>query len=198
MKIASNERVVIFGTTQSGKSTLFRYLVRLYKRVIVYDPMHQHNALGRIVHNPDLLLAAFREHNKVVFQPNEDTLANFEQVCKLCLGLSNFLFAVEEAHYYARKTFLPPKFGQLLKTGANRGIGVVAISQRPAELHNTVISLAAHRVSFILDMQSDIEVLHDYFGELALKLPQLPPYFFIHKKIREPTIVHAPIKLSSR
>ncbi len=51
--IRSNDVVTIAGQRGTGKSTLGRQVARIFKKIIIYDPLCEHGMLGTVTHNLD-------------------------------------------------------------------------------------------------------------------------------------------------
>ena len=154
MKIKSNLRISIFGKVQSGKTTLAKLLIMMLDCRLIYDIKRQYSDFGVIVRSISELHSVFSAGcDKVVYQPNDISIEHFNDVCKfIYFNVRNITFIVEEVHSFCKKLLIPEYFNKLilLCEGDPYFIGVWSISQRPANVHNDIITQSSIIVSFKL------------------------------------------------
>ena len=141
---------LICGVTQSGKTTLARYMTREFlrrkQRVIVYDPVGSPTLGGdwgesaRVFDDPDELME---------FLNSDDPEANHAHVF---IDEADTLFSVaqKENHW-------------LLRRGSHFGLTIYCITQRPVLVAPSVRSMCARAYCFRL-VQSDIKQIAADYG----------------------------------
>lgn len=174
MRIAPNLRIFICGKTQSGKTHLAKSLIRKYKNWIIYDIKHEYEGFGAIVFSISELLKALSVGcNRIVFRPKYPNIEEFDSVCAIVYEkLRNILFVVDEVHKVAQKWKIPQNFNSIVTICEAKGIGVISISQRPANVHNDIISQSTIVIAFRMNLQTDAESVHVIPAEKIMSLPQ--------------------------
>ncbi|MCA9459298.1 MAG: ATP-binding protein [Nanoarchaeota archaeon] len=176
MKIASNLRIFITGKTQSGKSYLSAALLSKCQNRIIYDLKRKDfNGLGVIIHNlADLKTAIKNGCNKIIYQPYDLSEDHFNYFCGFVFThLKNIMLCVDEVHKFCTKYKIPSNFNSIVTIGQGDpyNIGVIAITQRPANVHNDVISSSTIIISFRLNLKSDAEAVTGIDANAIQKLP---------------------------
>ena len=175
--IKSNEVGTIAGKRGMGKSTIARMIGKLFKKLIVYDPMFEYGMLGTRVRNLDDI----GQLDKVVYSPMNNTLEELEKFCDwVWIHRKNVMVILDEIDEHAKGNFLPPKFGRLCRLGRHKGLGVVGITRRIANLNKTLPALSHHIISFRQNLPNDIEYLAEFIGKQpASKIMELEKYQYI-------------------
>jgi DNA helicase HerA-like ATPase len=185
MQIQFNQRVAIFGKTRSGKSYFAKSLLLSYPRICVHDRKHEHFDLIQRYHfspvkTPEELILAIQKNKKrIIYQPADPSTEDFDEVCRIIFATGNICLVVDEAASYVSATKIPFWFGEILRLGALRGIGVISISQRPRAIHNTIISESEYIFAFRLHLKTDRDKLREVIGEEVETLRQMPYYHFM-------------------
>ena len=197
MKLAPNLRIFITGKTQSGKTFLTKSIIKQFNNFIVYDIKRQYGELGAKVHSIENIKAELLKGNtKLIYQPVDLSPEHFDEVCKyIFFNLKNILFVVEEAHKFATKHKIPPYFNSLITMcqGEPYFIGVISITQRPANIHNDIISSSTIVISFKLTLQSDAEAVTGIEAKTIHELPQFHYAKFDDRIYTNPVSIHKPI-----
>jgi hypothetical protein len=101
------------------------------------------------------------EANRYV--PKEDTLDEFEDICKGIWYKGNHLLVVEECEIYLRnKSELSPYAKQLISRGRNKGIVLWLCTRRIADLHKTPMSQANHLFLFKIYLPNDTAYISNF------------------------------------
>ena len=148
ISLKSTDVQVIFGKRGSGKTILGKYLVSKYKRMFIYDCLGEFAQFGKVVTNLDQI--NLDEDNCVVFNPVEtEDSQDTHDMCALFVWqyMPNCLFVSDELHMYQGNS-LSPAFKRLITQGRHRGIGMLGISQRYANLNQTIITQSSHVFMF--------------------------------------------------
>jgi len=182
MKLSPNVRYFIAGKTQSGKTYLSKEWLQGMNNRIIYDIKREYGDLGATIHTlPQLQRAFLSGCHKVVYQPLDASPEHFDQVCKFIFErLKNIMFVVDEVHKYCSKHSIPYFFNNIITISQGlQKIGVMAISQRPANVHNDIISQASVRVSFRMDFEDDADKMAKFIRVQKEDIMNLPKRHFI-------------------
>ena len=186
MQVKSNEHIVIFGKTQSGKSVLLKSLIPSLPRVIFHDRKHMNYDLVEKYHfslanNPgDLLKALQKGMKRVLYQPTDPSTDDLNEVAKIVFDTGNITFCIDEASLLLETNTIPMWVSECYRLGMAKGIGVWALSQRSRYLANICVSEANHIVCFRLAMKSDREkVMQSSEEGIDEQLKGLPLYYYM-------------------
>lgn len=165
-KIKQTDGIIIAGQKGSGKTEwVKKYLNDLTIPFIIYDPNSEY-------------LSDFPNNTYV---PQTEEVTEFSNFCKAVWNKGNIIMVVDEAEGVLREhSPLPPYAYQIVRRGRHRGIGLIILTRRPAELNKTVISLSEYVILFRFFLPNDIKYLGQFIGvENAMKLPKLKDYHFL-------------------
>lgn len=186
-------RRIYFGMTRSGKSyrvkknEISSLLKIIPGKLIIYDPKLEYAGphavdveypQGTVVATVDTLNGfkqAIAKYNAkvVVIQPDAakmegDEIEFFDSICKFIYNYRNHfrgsVLIVDEAESIAPVSKIPKYFNAIIKQMAAYDIGVVAVTQRPAELHGSIKSQAEYIFFFFIHSPRDIIALGDMIG----------------------------------
>lgn len=181
--IKANLRISIFGKTQSGKSYFAKKLIANYENRIMYDLKREYSHLGLCVGSITGLDYAIRSGcTKIVYQPIDIGVDHFNFVCDyIWRNLKNIVFLVDEVHKFCTKFKIPEHFNTLVTVGQGEpyNIGIIAITQRPANVHNDVISQSSIIIAFRLNLFSEAETVSKNTGIPIDTLQNLPYYHYM-------------------
>jgi len=172
--LAYNEDCVIVGKKGSGKTYLANEILRALSnvRIIVYDFQWSfHDTRGVVVHNIQEVFKVFDAGQKhIIFQPYDKTETVFVQYCEGIFARSNVVALIDEAHVHVSKMKILKAYNNLILSGRPRGISVISISSRPANLPNNALTNSRHIFAFKLNLESDIKFLQSWLGDQAWEL----------------------------
>jgi hypothetical protein len=187
------DRVIVTGMTGTGKTYFVKWYIKtaLLKKikVFVWDPLHQYADLGvphgslQSISNEEL-----RDLDKaIVYQPDpiSDNEFTFDAVCKWILARQNMYFVAEEFAYYTSASYSPKHFEALAKRGRNYGIGIMAVSQRPARIDLNFLGIVNHWIIFPQELKPDLDRLYSYLERTDKRfnpdfIATMPDRHFIH------------------
>tara|TARA_R100000656_G_scaffold123871_1_gene100937 strand:- start:1096 stop:1728 length:633 start_codon:yes stop_codon:yes gene_type:complete len=197
-------RVAIFGASGSGKSTLARKLIEGQDRVIIFDVMHEYS--GQVVSRPlelmEKLAAAGEKPYRIVYRPPQ--MSDRE---KELSDLVPYLFAVQRPYKegkwnnslclvveemslsYANLQRPSEKdaFAEICMTGRHYGIGVIGISQRPADVSKKFMDNASELYCLRQGSHASISTLGKVIGPRATELADLEVGNYLYFKNGELT-----------
>ena len=172
---AYNEDCVIVGMKGSGKTYLANEILRGLSNVnvIVYDFNWQFSeSRAVVIHNIDELFKAY-DHNgggHWIFQPHDKSEDIFVKYCDEIFKRANVVSMIDEAHMFVSKMRILKAYNNLILSGRPRGISVISISSRPANLPNNALTNSRHIFAFRLNLESDVKFLESWLGSQAWEL----------------------------
>jgi len=171
---AFNEDCVIVGMKGGGKTYLANEILHSLKNipVIVFDfNWGFHDSRAVVVHNLQEVFKIYDEmKGHIIFQPYDKSKLVFESFCGEIFKRSNLVTIIDETHQYTSKQGICKPYNDLILSGRPRGISVISISSRPANLPNNALTNARHIFAFRLNLQSDVEFLESWLGSQAWEL----------------------------
>jgi hypothetical protein len=161
-------------------------IARAAKKVIIYDPLFEHGMLGVTASNVDDVA----QFDRCVFQPIKNDDEVFEKFCQTVWERrENVIVIIDEVDEHATVYNLPPNFGKLVRLGRHKGIGIVGITRRIANVNKTLPALSNHIISFRQTLPNDVAYLADFIGwENAAKLKDMPDFTYLHYDWKVATI----------
>jgi len=157
-----------------GKTYLANEILRGLKNVpvIVFDfNWGFHDSRAVVLHDLKDVFKIFDEHKgHIIFQPYDKSSMVFESFCEQIFARSNIVTIIDETHQYVSKFKILKPYNDLILSGRPRGISVISISSRPANLPNNALTNARHIFAFRLNLQSDVEFLQSWLGDQAWEL----------------------------
>uniref|UniRef100_A0A6H2A2J3 ATPase domain containing protein n=1 Tax=viral metagenome TaxID=1070528 RepID=A0A6H2A2J3_9ZZZZ len=162
-KLASDEVICIGGMRGTGKTTLAKHITSQFESVYVFDPLNQY--------------AEF-EH----YVPETSSIEEFDSVAKRIWLKGNMVFVVEECEgYLGERMALSPYAFKIVLQGRNRGIGLIAVTRRIANLSKTVFSLSDHVYLFRFFSPNDVKYCAEFIGRAwGARLQKLPKFHFLY------------------
>ena len=192
--IQTHERITVLGRTGTGKSFFTAILLKSLaskKVIILIDTKDEYK------HIPVLPLDKLMTLKKGVYRINEIVYQNgykLDDLRVICEFLSQNLFnrgnvilAVEEAGNVIKKRGElyehMPFFAKMLLQGRSKDIGIIAVSQRPAQLHTDMINESDHIICFDLSGKHDQEAVKHWFDPDWFD--KLGRHEFFHYSVKE-------------
>jgi len=172
IKLKHNEKTMIIGVNDMGKSVLFKHLIKKYLesnvKVLLYDSEKEY--------------LAFQDPNLKVYQPTEPAnVEEFDIICSQIWEKRNMVLAIESIDFYATpQQPMPPSLKKIIHWGRNRGIGVLMTSRRIANVHKDCCALNKHWFLFHTYLPNDIKYIKSFIGKPADELKSIEPHHFIH------------------
>ena len=187
LKINVGDRVAIFGRTGSGKTFFAKnWLLPHYDRYVFWDVKHENLDMEHdiVVHNPKELKSAIENHNKILYQPTSPTDKDFDSICQIIFESKDNALYVDEAAMISTPTKILYWHKILVTQGRSYNVGIIDVSQRPRDLHNTLISESEHLFVFALSLETDVLKLRQQMGTAADEIYYLPEYHFLYHNVK--------------
>jgi len=195
VEIRSDRHLFLCGKTRSGKTEWLRALLNRFPRVLIHDRKNEWYKWGAknhflVIHTIEQLTTALTKgYKRIIYMPQDPSKEDFDDVCHLIFQTGNIYFCVDEAQSYSPHGVIGFWFGELMRLGAGRGIGVCSLVQRPRETNNTLISEATVIVSFRLQLLTDRQKMSSTVGkEVEETLRVMPPYHYMLYEAEPDTI----------
>jgi len=172
IRLKSNEKTMVIGVNDMGKSVLFRHLIQQYLesgvKVLLYDSEKEYGN--------------WEDPNLKVYEPNEPAnVEEFDIVCGQIWERRQMVLAIESIDFYATpQQPMPPYLKKIIHWGRNRGIGVLMTSRRIANVHKDCCALNKHWFMFHTYLPNDIKYIKSFIGKPADQLKSIEPHHFIH------------------
>lgn len=176
MNIRPEWRYFVTGKTQSGKTYLAKKILMQCKNRLMYDVKREYGDLGVVVHTLQQLAYVIKEGAvRIVYQPEDLSPEHFNEVCRFVyLHLKNIMFAVDEVQSVCTKSYIPKYFKLIITVRQADGVGVMAITQRPQNVHNDVLSQSSVWFVFKITQKHDADAVERNTGIPADALQALP------------------------
>lgn len=182
------DKIAILGQSGSGKTYLSQRVQSVFPRVVVIDFMQEYRD-GDVVTSfqqfSEKLLEykiSRRKRFRIIFQfppETEDFSFLCDQILKTCYTAGNLLVVIEEVQNYSHPHNLPHWLRTSLLTGRHKNIAMIFTTQRPGELHKTILSQCAHIFCGRVHEKNDLKYLENYFHDEIEKVQKLENRFFL-------------------
>lgn len=185
----ANKIIAILGRKGSGKTHLARKMVENASRVVFFDPQRQFTDCGVVINDWVSLVEYIEEVRsgsfRIVYQPqfqvrgDEDMILKEASFVSRCVGKQmNLVFVIDEIDRCIGRDYTIKNLGQ---TGRHSGISIIATTIRYTDTTRDFTAQCDSVISFQCTEPGDVRYFKDRFGDLALRLPNLPLYHYIRK-----------------
>jgi len=146
---------LIFGKSQSGKSTLLDDLLYNHNRVIIWDFK---NKLSASLRTNDLRKLMYYCKDNPFFRVVVSDPALFPSLCVIVATMKNVVFAIDEVQLVLRgRKSLTDSLDEIIFAGTKNRIGFYITTQRPNCLHPNIRSQWLRMISFNQTEPSDLD-----------------------------------------
>lgn len=167
-----NRIVGIIGRKGTGKSTLLSERLQGEECILSWDPMADHSEwMPNELQSRDevqkfLAWAQKRKFFAASYVAGSELEDEFEEICDLyyTAALGPRVFAVEEVPLICSPSYLPKKFGKLVRTGRHKQIDLYWTAQRAGEVSRTLTSLTDEFVLFSQTEPRDLDAIASRCG----------------------------------
>ncbi len=176
--------VLAFGRRSCGKTYLARQIARHQARVVVWDLLgYEYEPMANLYDGDLDGFGRFLDWSRgrtfaaARYVPAEDVAGEFDGFCRALWSAGDFLVVVEEAAEVCQASYLPAAFGRVIRQGRHNGLGVLATTQRIAEVSRTLTALADVFVGFSTAEPRDLSALQERTtAEYVEHVKVLPPH----------------------
>lgn len=162
----TSKHTVIIGGTDSGKSTMAQYLfLNTPYKTLYYDIQEERNPKTNkvVLLQSPFTIEALKKYDRIVIygKINKDMqLAEVNRIVETLFRIGAYFprrktwcnLFVDEAHEIAKQHDDNNPVNRVATKGLSYGISLICITQRPASLHNTVLTQAKYHVFFNINM----------------------------------------------
>jgi hypothetical protein len=172
----------IMGKRGSGKSYLARQRIAEFPRSLVYDTMGEYTS-GVICEDLAELKTvwqrSYQGNFRIIYRPL-DAEEEFEPLCRLVWECGNMGFLVEEVQTFCNARSICRDFKAIIAKGRHRGISLIGVTQRPAEISKLLTSQAKEFCIFNTTEPNDIEYFRNSLGsDIVAKISELKEYEYV-------------------
>lgn len=188
LTISTSDRVSIFGRTGSGKTFLSKnWLLLHYNRYVFWDVKLQNSDVKHdiLIRTPKELKEALDTHEKILYQPKSLTDEDFNDICEIIFKHGNTILYVDESSAISTPVKIQYWHKMLVTQGRSYNVGAINVSQRPRDIHNTLISESEHFFVFSLNLETDISKLRQQLGDAADEIRVLPERHFLYYNVKQ-------------
>lgn len=194
--------VAVMGATGSGKSSSIRVALDADQggRVLLWDVKGEYLRYGVECRTRrelfDRALKAGAGPFALAFRPSFDLdigRAQFNWFCMLAYKLGNVLVVGDELHRVIRAGWSPAGWSMLISMGRDRGVRVIAASQRPAEFDKGFWDQATVIRGGRLNGEASARTLAGVLMVPWQDIVALPELHWIQRSISRPVIVRGHI-----
>jgi nucleoside-triphosphatase THEP1 len=181
LRFKTTDQIVVAGRKGTGKSTYVKALIRPIDRFILFDYHWEHTLLGYPIHDISKLPYLWSKGvRRVVYLPHYRSFEELEQVCEVAKQIRNLVLIIDECDRIVEKkaNLNKKQIGDLIHSGRHYGVGLITVTRRFADLHEAFLSQADWIVFFSMHSSKDMDRLEKEAGPEALKISELPQYFF--------------------
>lgn len=180
-----NRIVAIIGRKGTGKSTKLAEILAEQDRVLIFDPMAEHDFIPNETDSLDELREFFKWNRKkaqwaATYVPGEEIEEDVEEVAKIVYGRGDLAFGIEEVPLICSPGHLPPMLGKLVRTGRHKRLNIYWTAQRAGECSRTLTSLTDEFILFSQTEPRDLDAIAARCGSpVADQVAQLGAHDFI-------------------
>ena len=183
----STDKIGIIGRSGCGKSYLCKLLQKLFPRRIIFDSVNEYQGRSlRRFSDWQSVLPELKDRSKeleIIFQADpfiKNQAQVFDESLKLLYFAGHLCIITEEVQNFASVHSLPHWLRSCLLTGRHRDLALMFTTQRPGELHKTILSQCSHIFVGQLHDSNDIRYVSNFLGTSANSLAMLQERQFLY------------------
>ncbi len=195
-----NDRIIVIGSTGSGKTTLAAYMTLSIQHLAVFDVKRELDWLPNSVVVSDVKQMTYQRRE--VFQPPLGSEADpdvFDAFASRAYEAGTVMVWIDEAAFVTSPQYLPKPLQSILVAGRSRRVGCIALSQSAAGLSHPMLWRASEHcyVGYMNDRA--VQSLIPYLGEEVLPATGIAQYsgvFLAFQNNAKVPTVQQPIDIS--
>lgn len=174
-----NQKILILGDYETGKTNHARFILDRMKRSLVWDPTFAFPGGSR---SWEEVKAAFVKTGKAVYWPGRGNLpAKLDAFCEFALTQHSAMILIDEPAMVGHASALPQSFMDLHRLGHKRGLGFTLATHSVWDLPH-VTHQANHVFAYRIGRVVDLNVLKQILGEGGSEwVKNAPQYHFWHR-----------------
>ncbi len=188
---ASTDCVLVLGTRGCGKSYLSKKCQEAWSRIFIYDTVMEYTDDDGFIVRDFNSFCEFLKSNEssdsfvLIYQASpEDSDEQeiiFNQIMRVCYYTGNMLIVIDEVVNVSSPHNLPKWLKENYLTGRHQNIAVMATTQRPGELHKTILSQSNHIFCGRIVETNDLNYVKSFLNKPKEDLANLPDREFFYK-----------------
>lgn len=189
--------LVVVGMKAKGKTTFTKFVAKMLKRALAFDPTWQLGDLGFVVHYPNQVPIAFRQFPKVVYQPKEATDAYYIPFYAAARRFANYTLIIDEVdEQLGAKHIVCPDAKTIAVSGRAQGIGQIVNTRRPSDINKCIRTQGDHVVTFQMQETDDLRYMAKWINKSQDEIKSLPAYHSYYYNVSSgETVLQAPCKV---
>ena len=197
----STDVILALGRRGCGKSFLAKNIQKIHPRRIIFDTVNEYSkdSNNSVVYNFNEFADAIlrnedRNEFEIIFQfdPEEDNPELiFDQALKVLYYRRDVLIVIEEVQTFSSPHYLGKWLRNCLLKGRHQNLALLFTTQRPGELHKTILSQCSHIFAGQIHETNDLNYISKFIGVNSEKLINLKKeYFLLFSPGEEIKLVH--------
>lgn len=199
----SADVIAVIGATGSGKGVYVKNyeLKKSEKRLLIWDYMREYSSFVDLVTDNlgDTIRALKGGQFRVAFHPSFDDkmrAKQFDLLCRAAVHAGNLRLVIEELAFVTSATHAPGGWKMATSVGRHKGLRIIGVSQRPAQVDKAFWSNCTEIHTGFLNHEPDQKVMAGVLGVTIDDIKALEPLQYLHKNVRTKEISMGRVKFS--
>lgn len=177
------DKILILGRSGCGKSFLGKKIQQAFPRLVIFDITDEYPADQNTIRTFDEFtnfarhagsLPRFKKVVKFSDELNQEQLqATFDAMLKILFTIGDMTIVIEEIQEYCSTHKLPEYLWKSMTRGRHRNLGFIITTQRPGQLHKTVLSQSTHVITGNLIDKNDVTTVATFLGRDSKEVSSL-------------------------
>jgi|SRR3972149_3345479 len=172
--------LLVMGKRGSGKTTLAKKLIALLprnKNIFIYDTLGEYSGIGTLAENIETVFDYLETEERIIrFTSDDDD--DFDRICRVIYSLKDYYLLVDEIDMFISAVYLPEFFKKIIRYGRHSGLGIIAVTRRPADISRLLSSQANFIISFKQHEPKDCQYFSSFMPDTE-KLLELNEYEYL-------------------